>query len=356
MSKTKKIMNLGKKTAKSILRGNFGVELESKGLPQPESQDGVSGINLLIGSQPWIMSPEERAVMTVSCLDTDYIPKVANAGKRVSYNGQAVQIMHNGLKVLDGGYYGDWMAEIIKKLRGHHEPQEEKAFYEVINRLKDDKSKNKNMIELGSFWAYYSMWFKKSFPGASAYCFEPDPVNLELGKKNAALNSLELEFTEAAAGSDDGSKVMLNLESTEYEPRLVEIRSVDKFMADRKIPKLDILHMDVQGAELDTLKGAEAMIKAKKLRFIFVSTHHYVFSNDPLTHKHCADFIKQLGGHIISSHNVLESFSGDGLIVASFDDRDRDFHIDTSINTSQHSLFRSYEEDLGILLDELKKR
>lgn len=40
--------------------------------------------------------------------------------------------MHNGVKVIAGGYYGSWMTEIIRLLQGHHEPQEERVFYENI--------------------------------------------------------------------------------------------------------------------------------------------------------------------------------------------------------------------------------
>ena len=72
-----------------------------------------------------IQSELRRATMTISCRDAEAIPKVPNAGAVEVLDGTPVQIMHNGLKVLYGGYHGDWMANIIHGLRGHHEPQEE---------------------------------------------------------------------------------------------------------------------------------------------------------------------------------------------------------------------------------------
>jgi len=36
---------------------------------------------------------------------------------------QDMQIMHNGILIKRGSYHGEWMSEIIQKLRGHHEPQ-----------------------------------------------------------------------------------------------------------------------------------------------------------------------------------------------------------------------------------------
>ncbi len=311
-----------------------------------------TGIDFLIDSNPLRMNPDEREAMTISCSDTAYIPKVAEAGEFDDYKGEKIQIMHNGLRVIRGGYHGDWMAGIIKSLKGHHEPQEEKVFYEVVERLKKDKKRTKYMLELGSFWAYYSMWFKKDLPGSLVYCFEPDPQNITIGRKNAALNGLDITFQERAAGSQDGKRIKFQLDSDQAKHIDTTIKSVDKFTADSKIPYVDMLHMDVQGAELDALIGTQKLIDSDGLRFLFVSTHHYTFSRDVLTHQKCLDFIKHNNGHVISSHNVLESYSGDGLIVASFNNIDSDFKVETSINSSQQSLFRPYEEDLALLLQE----
>jgi hypothetical protein len=61
-----------------------------------------------------------RVEMTVSCRDTDAIPKVTNAGQVIEENDRRVQMMHNGIRVPAGAYHGNWMEEIIFRLRGHH--------------------------------------------------------------------------------------------------------------------------------------------------------------------------------------------------------------------------------------------
>ena len=312
-------------------------------------------IDMLIESGPLNMEVEARAKMTTSCSDTAYIPKVADAGKLIKENGKDLQIMHNGAKVLAGGYYGDWMQKIIIELNGHHEPQEEKAFYEILKRI---KRSSPVMIELGSFWAYYSLWFKMSTKTGVAVCCEPDPKNIKVGRENMGLNGFSegknLIFVDAAAGSEDKKMIQLELDSQRGTMVSVPIRSVDSIRKEHKLGLIDILHMDVQGVELDTLQGALTTIKEGKIRFLVVSTHHYVFSKDPMTHHKCEQFIKENGGHIITSHNVIESFSGDGLIVASFAEEDKDFHIDISINTGP-ALFRPYEIDIAVLLNAYDK-
>lgn len=321
----------------------------SKNKKQPAAEHRVSAVQLLKSTPGlWRLSAEERMQMTISCRDTDYIPKVKDAGVIKKVGAKEVQIMFNNLLVENGGYHDEWMSAIIKSLKGHHEPQEEKVFYEVLKRI----SNKPTMIELGSFWAYYSVWFAKQFPGSQVVGCEPDPTNLALGQRNAELNKLKnITFFNSAAGEDDGIMTDVVMDSDPSQAVSVEIRTVDSLVKEMNWQKLDLLHMDVQGFETSALRGAAATIKSKNLRFLFVSTHHYFFSDNVNTHGECLEYIKNLGGHIISSHTIPESYSGDGLIVASFDERDKDFHVSTSINHTDASLFRSFEADLAILVE-----
>lgn len=321
-----------------------------------KQQDSIpSALEVLIKGSPFVKTEEERADMTIACRDSDYIPKVNNAGTTKKVKGKLVQIMHNGLQVKKGGYYGDWMERIIKELRGHHEPQEEKVFYEIMKHIKSGSV----MVELGSFWAYYSLWFNKTVKNAVNICCEPDPNNMEIGKFNAALNNASLIFINTAAGEGKGKFIDFPLESEPGKTKKVPILSVDEMVQTRNLGHIDILHMDVQGQEVAALRGAKKTISSGKLRFLVVSTHHFSISGDPLTHFKCLEFIKSLGGHVIANHTVLESFSGDGLIAASFGKGDRNLHIDVSINSSTDSLYEPYEKDLAKMIDHydlLRKR
>ena len=304
-------------------------------------------IDVLLANDPTQMTIKDRIRLTTSCKDTEEIPKVNNAGQIVTENALKIQIMHNGVKILADSYYGELITPIIKALKGHHEPQEEKVFNYLLQRLRKN---NPTMIELGSHWAYYSLWFKNSFPGGFNLCCEPDPHNLEMGKENAKLNNCNnITFLQALAGFRDQESTRFSLDSNPNESVMLPIRSVDSLSHEYGIKYLDLLHFDVQGAELETLHGASTMINSKQLRFVVISTHHYLFSRDPLTHQKCEKFILEHGGHIIASHTIQQSYSGDGLIVASFSERDKNFIVDISANTGS-SMFRPYEEDLNILL------
>ncbi len=291
---------------------------------------------------------EHRIAMTTRCRDADRIPKVANGGAVLRHDESSVQVMHNGLLVEHGGYYGDWMAEIITALDGHHEPQEELVFHTILERLATTNTPT--MIELGCFWAYYSLWFLLQFPTGRAVAVEPDPDHLDVGRRNAELNGLPVEFAQFAAGGRSNQRLALESEIHPGRVHDVAVRSVTDLMADFGLDSVDILHLDIQGAELEVLESCAHLVAARRLRFVVVSTHHHVISDDPVLHRRVLDWLRSHGAHIICEHSIAESFSGDGLVAASFWAEDRDLRIDVSHNRSSTSLFRDTTEDLACLI------
>ncbi len=297
-------------------------------------------------SQPFVTKPphitvQQRVQLALSCTDCDAVPKHALAGqKQTDANGNQWQVMHNGLLVEYGGYYGEWMAGIICGLSGHHEPQEELAFHLAMQRLRDKP----NMIELGGFWAYYSLWFKHVYPSGCAHVIEPNETHLEVGRRNFQRNGMTAHFERAAGGLDANVEFYCE---TSGALRAINSKSVDRICAEQNIDFLDILHIDIQGAELNALMGAKKIIERKKIRFVFVSTHHHSISGDPLTHQKCIHWLQETGAHIICEHTVHESFSGDGLIFASYAVEDCDWAVELSRARASHSLFRELEYDLA---------
>jgi FkbM family methyltransferase len=243
------------------------------------------------------------------------------------------------------------MTEVISRLNGHHEPQEELAFYKIIQRLKLDLdvAKKPVMIELGSFWAYYSLWFLEDFPDADVYCVEPDLNNLEVGKLNFESNSRKGTFIQSAIASELSEFTTFITESTNDEISVRTFR-FEEFSRNYNISEVDILLLDIQGAELECHQDLANNLNLISFRYIFVSTHDLSISGSPTTHQDCLEILNKLGAHIIVEHSVSESFSGDGLIVASLFNKDNDFNITLSYNRSKNSLFGEWETRLGELM------
>jgi FkbM family methyltransferase len=287
-------------------------------------------------------SQQRRIDLTTSCRDADAIPKVDGAGEIAERDGTRVQVMHNGVVVEEGCYYGDWMTEIIRRLHGHHEPQEEAAFHLLVQRLLEDPPAAPTMVELGSFWAYYSLWFARALPGARLVLVEPDLANLEVGRRNLALNGVSGRFVAAAVGLPDGGEAEIESES-DATVRTVRLVGVDGLMAREGIDRIDLLLCDAQGAELAMLEGARGALRAGRIRFLVLSTHHASISGDPRMHERCLRALDDLGAHVVVEHTLSESFSGDGLVVASMDPRDRDLRLALSHARAQDSLFGELE-------------
>lgn len=294
------------------------------------------------------MHERRRVEQTVACRDTDEIPKVPDAGDVREQDGRRVQVMHNGVLIEEGCYYGAWMTEIIRRLRGHHEPQEERAVHAVIERLRADTPEPVG-LELGSFWGYYSLWLLRVAPRATAVLVEPDPVHLEVGRRNFALNGADGRFVRAAVGAPHGSVAPFACES-DGVPRETERVTIDGLMAREGLPRVDFVLCDTQGAELTALEGAAGALAEGRIRFLVVSTHHHSISGDPVIHRRCLERLRAAGAHVIVEHTVRESCSGDGLIVASLDPRDRDLQVTVSRARAQDSLFGDADEELAALL------
>ncbi len=287
-------------------------------------------------------SIDERVAMATRCRDCDNVPKVADAGMLFELGeGQQVQIMHNGLRVVAGGYYGQWMTDLIRLCRGHHESQEERLFHEVVKHLPDDAT----MIELGGFWSYYSLWFLMDRPQRRSVVIEPDPTHLAVGQANAALNCLVPRFRSGFAGGSyaPAEQFQCEVSGEQVLPRY----SVGHLMEEEGWPKLHLLHCDIQGAETEVLESCRELFRNKQIDWVFVSTHAHQISGDPLTHQRCLAILRESGATIEAEHDVHESFSGDGLIVARFCPAPPDWRpVQLSTNRASQSLFRHLAYDL----------
>ena len=243
-----------------------------------------------------------RVEIAAACRDADSLPKVKGAGETFGEHNQ-FQRMHNGLVIRRGVYHGDWMTEVIRRLRGHHEPQEEKVFAAVLDYLPESAT----MIELGSFWGYYSMWFHQRVQQPRCILVEPIAENLTAGEEHFRLNHMNGTFIRAFVGRESRPDAeFLNWDGSRFRLPMV---SVDGLMRERALETIDVLHTDVQGAEFDMLLGAERALAAWRIGYLFISTHG-------CEHGRCLKHLRARDYEILASHTVLESYSGDGLIAA----------------------------------------
>lgn len=232
----------------------------------------------------------ERIDTVVACPDNARIPRVEEAGKVFP----DYQLLANGLKITLGSYYDYGNTHLLIANRGVHEPQEEYAFEQVIKQLGPGSA----MMELGSYWAFYSLWFARTVHTARCVMVEPDPHKMNFGKLNFRLNGLSGSF-------DLG---FINEETHLTAP--IPTYSVDYLMEKHHLQHLHLLHSDIQGYELAMLKGAKKALQRGAIDYLFISTHTNKL------HQDCIDALKSYGYTVVCESNLDESYSVDGLIVA----------------------------------------
>ncbi|MEM7243141.1 MAG: hypothetical protein AAF429_13240 [Pseudomonadota bacterium] len=245
---------------------------------------------------------EKRIEVSSSATDCDNLPRHPRAGEcfHDEESDRAIQVMFNGLKVLYGRYYGSWVNEIIRNLRGVHEPQEELVFHEILKHV----PKGGTMLELGAYWGYYSMWFAQSVEDSKVILVEPHSNQLKVAEGNFELNGLNGEFVNGYVG-----------EYPEKKKKIQEIRgghlpsyTVPGLMCDHGLDHLTVLHADIQGWETKMLEDSRSILEERKIDWVFVSTHGK-------THNMCKEILLDVGYREVAEHTIAESASADGLIV-----------------------------------------
>jgi FkbM family methyltransferase len=119
------------------------------------------------------------------------------------------------------------------------------------------------------------------FPTAKIYCFEPVSssfgiLNARFGKR---VNCLQLALGGEAAEKEiklRDDPEMNSFLSTYQRPghytgdsEFVSVSTVDQICLEHGITAIDVLKMDVQGWELEVLRGASTMLGSNRVRFIF---------------------------------------------------------------------------------------
>ena len=157
----------------------------------------------------------------------------------------------------------------------------------VFSYIKSNISKSKYLIfDVGGNEGQYSTAIYNNFDKGTVlvHSFEPSKKNYELLKENTKefsnikLNNFGLsdEPTSATLYSSDANSGLSSLYKRDLSQFSIEMNSsetvvldtIDNYCSKNSIKEIDLLKMDIEGNEMNALKGAKKILNKKKINSI----------------------------------------------------------------------------------------
>jgi FkbM family methyltransferase len=186
----------------------------------------------------------------------------------------------------------------------------------MINQIKEFISPSDTVFDIGANAGLLSLPIAKHIvPNGTVYSFEPDPELYVQLCENIELNNLQNIIVEQSALQDDASLKIIKLHkrraihddgrtnfglstiqnNVEYVvgSHFVPTTTIDNFVISKNISNINLIKIDVEGAEFKVMNGARNSIR----NFHPIIVYEFSREIDKLTHttntKNCFEFIKQ---------------------------------------------------------------
>ena len=148
-------------------------------------------------------------------------------------------------------------------------------------------------FDVGANFGVWTLALAAAHPDARVYCFEPTPNTFRVLSENVALNGLGNVTPVRLAASDSagGFSYQVTSKTSQYN-RLAPLKSsavdlergrfvgagtievqtarLDDFCRDRQIDRIGFLKIDVEGAELSVLRGAQNLLRRRAIELICI--------------------------------------------------------------------------------------
>ena len=204
--------------------------------------------------------------------------------------GITIPIFSGPLKGKNIGFFSG-----MRFIKGTYSADEIELFTSLINP-------GDTVFDIGAHIGYMAMLVAKlAGPDGTVYAFEPSPLNLSYLQTHVRKNHIDNIFVYPYAVSDRPGTLYFDFGRGSGRGRLVtkkinpkdqpvKVISIDNFMAAEDIKPPNLIKMDIEGAELAGLKGAENTLR-RYHPTILLSTHSDQLKTD------CLSFLATFGYH-----------------------------------------------------------
>lgn len=166
---------------------------------------------------------------------------------------------------------------------------------ELLELIKADGFKAKNIFDAGANIGTWTLLAKAFFGDASVHAFEPLSVHIDKFKDNTKALA-DVHIHPFCLGSENATAVInissysdsssiLNATPLEFEQfgikksdeEEVQVKRLDSLIANNELPVPDVMKLDVQGFELEILKGAGDYLTKMSYLIVEVSFKEYYY-------------------------------------------------------------------------------
>ena len=250
------------------------------------------------------LKPEEIMVDPLDNVTPEYISKV-KAGK--TYKEAGINYIPNRYSTFNNSHWENQLQEIFQV----------RTFYWLIEQVCNDCSDLPlTMIELGAGGGYYSVLFSEitRFFGKKSFnvCSEIYPHKVDELIERLPVDSSRV-YLGYAGNLDEGSIQEFNIDHKELTKRLKRC-TISDIINENNLLRIDFLHLDIQGAELDVIQEIEEKKLFNSIRYLLISTHNDIV---PGAHQYISEFLNKEGAILLDIPQPADGFAcGDGFILA----------------------------------------
>ncbi len=199
----------------------------------------------------------------------------------------------------------------------------------LVQKLLFAGEKHLVVFDVGAYVGDITTAYVEIFPQATIYCFEPFPNSFKELSRLAKSRSIK-PYQIALSNQEGKAKLLVNTDrscnsmfprpttGTKYYSESsrnigqieVETQILDTFCDTEGIADIDILKLDVEGAELKVLNGALGKLRDKQIKLIFAEVMFVAHYESGCLFHEVSDFLSRYDYTLFNLYNLKRARNG----------------------------------------------
>ena len=178
----------------------------------------------------------------------------------------------------------------LGKILTDDELYEKDTCYMINKYIKKDSI----FFDIGANEGFFSLVASKKIITGKIYCFEPQKNLLKIIEKNLLKNNFKnfflLDFgigeseyftnLNVFQDTNTGASSILKKHFLNTKKTKIKIKSLDHFVSEERLyDQIDLVKIDIEGYEIQAIKGMENLLKEKKIKTLLIDYHMHIVNN-----------------------------------------------------------------------------